>query len=557
MIKPRQELEISEGAAEITVARGGASGALKGDMETLGKWVFTAVKVLAGIYILTYSFSFFNLADEGITAMSAWRITQGQVPYRDFFELEPPVSFYTTALFVKFLGPTVLAVRLPVILLALALLWLTDSILKKLSVNGLTRAAAFVYLVPFGVAFWPIPSHHWYATVLQLCAMLALAAGTTSGRPFAWAFAGGASCALTVLSLHDQGGYLVIALAPLFFPLIKERALRKKMFLGWAAGGAAVAIPSFALLANYASLREVMYQWVQWPMQQYKNLPGNEVGIRELVNELGDMWDSLPNDPFNAAVATFNTALHDLLPILAAAFLILAFFKRWADRDKLGLVAACAISAVGTLMHRIAPINIVWVAPFLLIPILIGLSRAMNGQSKAARRACVVSIIILIALPAGYSLSIAARLFDRVPFNCPAGTMFYFKGDGENVLNQIALVGAVEKLVPKSEPLFVRGFIPHICYLTHHENPTRFNYIIHPLYYTDDQAREAMGALETRGVDYAVSDRTSTGRSFLVEYLESNFGIVWHNKDYAILKRKGARQPEMRPPMEGPDGKKS
>jgi hypothetical protein len=44
--------------------------------------------------------------DEGIATMGAWRVLSGQVPYRDFFAIETPLSFYLVAPLYKLFGTT-------------------------------------------------------------------------------------------------------------------------------------------------------------------------------------------------------------------------------------------------------------------------------------------------------------------------------------------------------------------------------------------------------------------------------------------------------------------
>ena len=45
-----------------------------------------------------------DVGDEGFLAYGAERVLDGQVPNRDFVSLQPPFSFYTTAVFFRIFG---------------------------------------------------------------------------------------------------------------------------------------------------------------------------------------------------------------------------------------------------------------------------------------------------------------------------------------------------------------------------------------------------------------------------------------------------------------------
>jgi hypothetical protein len=130
---------------------------------------------LLGIFLLAANLDLKPLVgDEGVLAMDAWRINQGQVPQRDFFELIPPVAAYVQAAVFYILGPSVLSLRLLGALYGVALLvlaWVAGRLYLK---NPLFISLPLALLIPFGVGVWPFASHHWLADIFLLAALLAL-----------------------------------------------------------------------------------------------------------------------------------------------------------------------------------------------------------------------------------------------------------------------------------------------------------------------------------------------------------------------------------------------
>lgn len=128
-----------------------------------------------GIVFVIYHLNLKPVAgDEGVLAMDAWRITQGQVPQRDFFEIIPPMAAYVQAGVFYILGPSVFSLRLLGALygvVLLGLVWLCGRrYLKKLLFLSLPLAL----LIPFGVGVWPFASHHWLADIFLLASLLVL-----------------------------------------------------------------------------------------------------------------------------------------------------------------------------------------------------------------------------------------------------------------------------------------------------------------------------------------------------------------------------------------------
>ena len=497
--------------------------------------------LLAILTTLSSAAVFINLADEGIAAMGAWRIAEGQVPYRDFFEIIPPISLYPSALLVWLGGPSVWALRLPSMLLGLGLLWATYMALKEFGQDRILQATALCFLGPWGVSIWPCPSHHWYATLFHILALISMLKALSGVKPMFFAGLSGVFTALDVLSLQDQGGYFLMGLLFIFFPLIKDAGIRKRTLAGWIVGGAAIGLVVLVPLVVSAGFSNLWYQWFTWPMEQYGKMPSHNPGFRGILTDVLRFTASTRSDPFNGSLEVARTMLVDLLLPLSCFSLAAAWYRGWLERERLALLCAGVLAAIGGLYHRPATLNIHWIAPVLLIPCLLAVGNLLKSSRGKVRVLGYSVLCVYCALPALFSLSILFQTFSGknvFPLRAPAGTL-YSIGIGEGGTTPEAdLISAIKVSIPDGEPFFTRSFIPYINFLTWHRNPSSFNFIIHPLYHTDAQAKQAIEEIEKRGVRYIVSTTSFTGKSILDDYLQANYEPLWRNQQYIILARK-------------------
>ena len=132
--------------------------------------------------------------DESQHLHVAWLITQGQVPYRDFWEHHLPFFHYAMAPLTLWLTerPAVyFAARGVIVLLAAVAVWLTWRLARRLSADGAVWAAVILALPPQFAETSTETRPDVPALVAHLASLLALVAGARAGRP-AWLWAAGA-----------------------------------------------------------------------------------------------------------------------------------------------------------------------------------------------------------------------------------------------------------------------------------------------------------------------------------------------------------------------------
>src|SRR6202046_742848 len=144
----------------------------------------TAVFILAGLWLWWMVARRFSLTfDEGIYVDGSRRILSGQVPYRDFFILMGPGTFWLQALALRVFGMTLAASRAVMILdlatLAACVFWLVS---RQLSIAYAGWTAAVVVILETISQGITIPSHRWDSAALSMLAITICASA-----PLRWA----------------------------------------------------------------------------------------------------------------------------------------------------------------------------------------------------------------------------------------------------------------------------------------------------------------------------------------------------------------------------------
>jgi len=515
-------------------------------MKTFPKSLLPSLAIIAiACFAIFYAVCLFDYGyihgDEGIALMGGWRIFLGQIPHRDFFEFIPPFSSLLLALFFTLFGPGFFAERLLVMALALALIVVCDRLLRHYSQNRLARCLAATFLIPYGVMQWPLPSYHWVVDILQIMALYSLASGLC--RPSLWwGVCAGACTVLGCFSMQDQGGYLLIALAVLFFPLIDKQEIRKKLLLGWCLGGVVVAGAFAIYLLPQVSLTELVYQWVVFPATRYKNLPGNDGSLLNLgLQEIGTPgWlESLRQFPDYTLPQTLFSILLPLLPLLSLVTLGLIFAKEQnANKARLGLLAAGGIAFIGGCLHRFSQTNLVWAAPILITILAVGIGRVLDGGSKQQRFGAQVVASGLIGLSLLYMAGdLRLKLTSETTRVSGAAGTLVVPARSTQASMQIVIDG-IEKNVPQGAPVFCTESNAMVNFWTLRPNPTRFNFFISPILHTEAQTNEALTALDSHPESYVLLFMPFPEDDHFGEQVSQTYRVVWRFPWALLLKKK-------------------
>jgi 4-amino-4-deoxy-L-arabinose transferase-like glycosyltransferase len=98
---------------------------------SLPKWIMAVIfcAIALNIATLTYCLGFASY-DDGIAAEGARLILHGKIPYKDFWTMYPPGTFYLNAMALSFLGERIASIRVFGLLLGILQAALVYLILK-------------------------------------------------------------------------------------------------------------------------------------------------------------------------------------------------------------------------------------------------------------------------------------------------------------------------------------------------------------------------------------------------------------------------------------------
>ena len=264
--------------------------------------------------------------DEGLILYGAARVAHGAVPYRDFWSMYGPGSFYALAGLDRLFGESVLlgrcfdaAARAAVVVLVFALTWRRCG---RFAAGG-AAAVAFGLLVSVREYLFPaLP-----ATAFALLAMLALDRALARcavvqvdapGAARAWALPG-AAVGVTLLFRPDFGVYTALAcLCPL---LTREQAALGRRLAAFAVGALMIAGPPIAALLVQVPLRDLYDNLLRIPLQVY--VANRALPFPSVARALGDAIEH------HAVAPVLPLAIY--LPLLVATVSVpMALYRRFA-----------------------------------------------------------------------------------------------------------------------------------------------------------------------------------------------------------------------------------
>lgn len=512
-------------------------GKLKGQSRMLARVLYGGTALFFLLFLLRTFDEKLLPGDEGIAAMGAWRISQGQVPGRDFFESIPPVSMVVNALGFLALGPSVLAERGLALLFGVLLALLVDRLLAAYAADLWCRSFSLAVLTHAGVSLWPIPSHHWAVAILQLGALLALHRGLGSRWGLGWGFAGGALTALGVLTVQAQGAALVALLAMLFFPFIRERTSRWHLLGGWVAGGMSIALLGSALLLPRVSASELWYQWVSFPLSQYHEVSDNRTGLFSGWTEVMGLWKFgliRPNFLY-AASLTLNQLFLWVLPFLTVLVVGRAYWKKYLPRPRLGLLAAGSAAFIAGCLHRWSLLNLAWCSALPLVTLSWAMSRGLAGPRPWVRRGSWLFLILFGASSLTFSLEYYRLAAPEKTGNVTGSAGTLRCRLPREARSFQAAVDAIETHVPQGAPLFCDGYFSLLNFLTLRQNPTRYNQFLYPGMHTPKQAEEVMASLKSRPDAFVLTRRRRPPPSDFDGFLLEHYVPVWAEHGFILL----------------------
>jgi hypothetical protein len=200
--------------------------------------------------------------DEGIYLDGARRLLAGSLPYRDFFALTGPGTFWNTALFLGLFGVSLASARLLLIadlaLIAASIYWLT----AKLQSRVIAFWLAWFYVSLLAAdAGRLVLSHRWDSTALSTASVAVLFYGLRGERAWPLVVAGAAA---------GYAAWITPPVVLLIVPMFGWAAFEKRWTGAglFCAGVAGVSAAAACVLFASDSLQPMVHQFL-WIASQY------------------------------------------------------------------------------------------------------------------------------------------------------------------------------------------------------------------------------------------------------------------------------------------------
>ena len=222
-----------------------------------------ALAVFSVVYAIPAFRLVASLSDEGIILHGAARLLEGQVLYRDFFEIIGPGTFVVSAAWLKAFGSSFAAVR------ALSVATVTlIAVLMYLAARAVSahRAIALGVALVFVVRAAQDLNHHWFTTAAAMAAALSVLISIKSARRLWLACAStGLFVGLATIFTQTRGAALALGIVAVLLTLPDRRRR-----LAWTLAGMTVAPAAAALyLARGGALQAAIDETLIFPSQRY------------------------------------------------------------------------------------------------------------------------------------------------------------------------------------------------------------------------------------------------------------------------------------------------
>ena len=407
---------------------------------------------------------FFLSLDEGIYLAGAERILRGQVPYRDFFVITGPGSFWIQAGILGLLGPTLQHARLSLVfdlaLLTGIVYWLT----ARLSGRNFALAATVAF---FALETRPLfrmyVNHRWDSSAFALLGVALVFAGTENPR-FLTFLAGG--IAASAAAWITPSLLTVLVLLGLWLLMVKDlRRYCAPYLLG---------IISISLLATgvlfFQGALVPMFRDLWWTSTHYPAANAVPYGYGAIAP--GGLRAIFVGTEVSASVARATGFLSVLLPVV----LPLAVYAGWMarrlrrkqmdHREQLAtLLMLASFGFVISTYPRWSADQLLFIAPIFYVLASYLLSRLLTARII---RVASGGLVLALAI-ASLSYSVLHILSEPV-IETRIGRLHAEASDQ-------SIIKLASSRVRPGDSLFVYPYLPMVYFLTGGQNPTPYSFL--------------------------------------------------------------------------------
>lgn len=463
---------------ELQPGSGRESSSVTGSQFLPAVGIFLFVTVLLG---LTTADRLVSALDEGIYLEGAERIIAGQVPYRDFFVLTGPGSFWLQAGTLRLLGLSFIHARLILVIevafLAAAVFWCT----AHLRARKLAALTTFLF-VAFETANPGVftINHRWDSSALGVAAVMLLFSSLEQRVGWARVAIAGVLAALAVWATPTL---LALALAILFALVLARRARRLPLYaVGLVAGFLAPAL----ILWRQGALLPMIHHFL-WTGSNYPSANGFSYG--HLIGGYpAAMRGSSLTETAIRVLIVFVIAIPVLLPLFTIPVWTLRLWHNSEAamphrRQLLFLLVASVGLWLSSYPWFVGQLTSTAPLCYILGGVLL---TEFPARSKARSLLRSVFLVSTVSLGLVFLLN-TVRPTGGVVMQTRVGRIRAGQEDAK-------LIGLLSEYVGTRDMLFVFPYKPILYFITGATNPTRYSFL-QPGMMTDTDERNALADL--------------------------------------------------------------
>jgi hypothetical protein len=355
------------------------------------KALLPGVLLCAALYLYFHLFALatpiLRDGDQWFFAQSGARIVDGQLPYRDFFEMQTPGTELVYACSFMLFGQRFVVANVLFLLIALVFVYLVTSIARAVLDDELTLLSVAL-TVFIGLRLTMDAGHHWFSAV----AVFAALASVLRTRSVARIMMAGAFCGLGSLFTQTRGLAVVVALAAFFWWETHHREAPDRLFrnqlLVLLAAYATVLGAGLSYFLLMAGPYTVFDATVLFPAKYYGSYAA-----------ASRFWEPIAKWPQNTGqFPGFVAAL--FLHALPLAYFVFPFDIKHdttcstETKAKLVLIAAVGSALFIEVINSASQIRLVVISP----PAIILALWMLNKHRLLPKRVAVTALLVLVGL---------------------------------------------------------------------------------------------------------------------------------------------------------------
>lgn len=472
--------------------------------------------ILTFFVILYLGFVHFRgviFSDEGYILNSAWRMVNGQVPYRDFDVVYTPVSFLSVLAAFKLLGASVFSGRVLMFVISSVTFGLFFKLIRRFSKSFVVTAlGALVYLVwgPGQINF-PWPTMFAISFGVLTTYFLAKKEVTVTDAILVGFFG-----IVTFLAKQNLGAGILVTNGLFLFLVWRKR------------------VPSYLVGVILAFLVWFLYLFVNRAVGEFVSNLYFHTFQKILV-------EGTISTPFITAgtnmVVTMGKVMFYLVPVVVAVMAIILVLKK----KKMWLLP---IPLFGITFYILGIRPVTDYNHFAPLISLSGLSIAVIirfAKKPIVKLGAILLILVIVGL--GFYRSLWAGYYR---WGDPLYSQnVYIPNDRvkvwatEDYLKQITdLEVFFEKNTKKDDKIFVNIYLPMVYFVVNRQNATRFDYFSDTAT-SKKQQEEMVNDLQDSQVKFIVNNRLNLNRkSVLSRFFEDKFVPVGETGTFVFLERR-------------------